>query len=67
MDISMITPTDWSECFTKYPHVHHFLLSRALENEKRYLTHELEQTYLSPERRKWVTERLAQLTQFDEK
>lgn len=42
MDFANLTPTDWSDCFKKYPHVQDFLLERALRNEYQYLTHELD-------------------------
>lgn len=63
MNFAYLTPNDWQEFIDRYSPAYYFLLERVHNNEKRILAHELEQTYLRPERRAWIESRLADLTQ----
>lgn len=42
MDISNLTPKDWTDLFQKYPFVQDFMIERALRNEYHYLKNELD-------------------------
>jgi len=65
MRTDYITPEAWEQVQTRYPGAYLILLKSSLETEKKMVRLELERTSLEPLRRKWLEERLADLTHFD--
>ncbi len=65
MRTDYITPEAWEQVSTRYPGAYLILLKSSLETEKKMVELELEQPSLDPRRRKWLTERLEDLTRFD--
>lgn len=59
-----LTPENWTELYKKYPHLAGEIAVMSLKNELEYLRHEVVQTYLSPERRKWVEERIKHIETY---
>lgn len=67
MRTDYITPEAWAQVAKRYPGAYHILLRSSLETEKKVAQQELSRQNLDPRRRQWLTERLTELTQFDEK
>ena len=65
MDISLLTREDWKALYKKYPSLESEMAGMAQVHEKEIIRHQLAGDYLTKERRQWLTERLEQLTQFD--
>lgn len=62
--IEYLSPEDWTWLYKKYPSLMGDISSLSWKNELAYLKGEVVQSYLTPERRKWVEDRIRQLEGF---
>lgn len=65
MSIEYLTPEDWTTLYKKYPNLAGDIALLSHKNELQYLRNELKQNYISPERRAWIVQRIADLTWFE--
>lgn len=66
MNLGFMTADDWGVLVKKYPHLESDVAALSQPREIAFIRKQLTNNYITPGRRKWLEQRLADLTQFDE-